>query len=131
MSIEPVGVTTISFDADGTLWDFEKVMRHSLGLSLIELRRLAPACAGLLTVESMMAIRNQVADELRGKGTNLEQVRLAAFQRTLQHIGVSDDVLAAHLNAVYLKHRFEDIQFFDDVLPTLDALPASYTEQGR
>ena len=126
MSIEPVGVTTISFDADGTLWDFEQVMRHSLGLSLIELRRLAPTCAGLLTIARMMAIRNQVAEELRGKGTNLEQVRLAAFRRTLQHIGVSDDVLAAHLNAVYLKHRFEDIQLFGDVLPTLDALQGRY-----
>ncbi len=39
------GLTTISFDGDGTLWDFRKVMRHSLGHTLAELRRLAPSAA--------------------------------------------------------------------------------------
>ena len=33
-------ITTISFDADGTLWDFEGVMRHALGCALDKLRRL-------------------------------------------------------------------------------------------
>ena len=37
-----------------------------------------------------------------------------------------DDHLAAHLYALYLKHRFEDIQFFDDVLPVLNALRGHY-----
>ena len=126
MSIEPARISVVSFDADGTLWDFQKVMRHSLGLCTIELRRLVPACAGLLTLETMIAVRNRVAEELRGKETNLEKIRLAAFKRTLQHIGVSDDALAAHLNALYLKHRFEDIRLFGDVLPTLDALQGPY-----
>jgi putative hydrolase of the HAD superfamily len=80
----------------------------------------------LLTIETMIAIRNRVAEELRGKVTNLEEVRLAAFKRTLRNIGVSDDGLAAHLNAVYLKRRFEDVQLFDDVLPTLDAFRGLY-----
>lgn len=30
--------------------------------------------------------------------------------------------LADHLNKVYLKHRFEDIELYDDVLPTLNIL---------
>ena len=36
-------ITTISFDADGTLWDFEGVMRHALGCALDELHRFVPA----------------------------------------------------------------------------------------
>jgi len=122
MSTSPGRVTAISFDANGTLWDFEQVMRHSLQRTLAELQRLVPA-AGALTIESMVSIRDGVAKEMRGK--KLEEVRLVAFKRTLQHIGVSNDALAAHLNSFYLKHRFEDVQLFDDVLPTLDAL------QGR
>lgn len=35
-------VTTISFDGDATLWDFEKVMRHSLAITLDELRSRLP-----------------------------------------------------------------------------------------
>ncbi len=103
----PDGLTTISFDGDGTLWDFEKVMRHSLKYALKELCRAVPGPAGGLSIDAMIAIRDRVAEELKGKVTNLEKVRLFAFKRVLEHVGVQDDDLAAHLNAVYLRHRFE------------------------
>jgi phosphoglycolate phosphatase-like HAD superfamily hydrolase len=35
-----LGIRAVSFDADGTLWDFQKVMRHSLHYVLKELQRL-------------------------------------------------------------------------------------------
>lgn len=121
--IQLSAITTISFDGDGTLWDFEKVMRHSLHYALEELRRLAPGDSSeSLTIEEMIRIRNTAAEELKGKVTNLEQVRFKAFQRTLEHIGIPDDALARHLNAIYLKHRFEDIELYSDVLPAFDAL---------
>lgn len=119
-------VTTISFDGDGTLWDFEKVMRLSLSHALAELRRLNPVTPDTLTIEKMITVRNQTAERLKGEVTNLEAVRLAAFQRTLLHVGITDDELAAHLNAVYLRHRWEDIELFDDVLPTLDSLQGEF-----
>ena len=120
-------ITAISFDADGTLWDFDQVMRHALRRALAELRRQVPTPARPLTIETMIAIRNQAAEELKGQAVKMEDIRLAAFQKTLRHAGVSDDKLAAHLTALYLKHRFEDIQLFDDVLPTLDALRKTHT----
>lgn len=119
-------VRAISFDGDGTLWDFEQVMRHALRYALMGLQVAAPGRSAALTIDAMIAIRNQVAVELRGRVTDLEAVRLVAFQRTLQHIGVVDDGLAARLNAVYLQHRFADTRPYDDVLPTLDALHARY-----
>lgn len=116
-------LTTISFDGDGTLWDFEKVMRHSLQYALDELRCRVPGDGPeRLSIEEMIRIRNVVAEGLKGKVTNLERIRFHAFQRTLAHIGVRDDALAHHLNEVYLRHRFEDIELYDDVLPALDAL---------
>ena len=120
-------ITTISFDADGTLWDFTQVMRHALRRALAELRRQVPTPTHPLTIETMIAIRNQAAEELKGQTVKMEDIRLAAFQKTLRHVGVSDDELAAHLTALYLKHRFEDIRLFDDVLPTLDALRETCT----
>ena len=119
-------ITTISFDADGTLWDFDQVMRRALRYALDELCGVVPLPPGSLSIETMIAIRDRVAEELKGRVMNLEQVRLEAFRRTLEYIGVLDENLAVHLNAVYLKHRFEDIQLFDDVLPTLDALQRHY-----
>lgn len=120
-------VRAISFDKDMTLWDFEKVMRHSLAHALAELQKLfpGPACADL-TIKRMIEIRNAVADESRGKRRTLEQIRLEAFRRTLYSVGSNDDELVAHLNHVYLKHRFEDIELYPDVLPMLDLLAGQY-----
>jgi FMN hydrolase / 5-amino-6-(5-phospho-D-ribitylamino)uracil phosphatase len=117
-----IPIRAISFDDDGTLWDFQQVMRHALGYALAALRAAAPGPSVGLTIEAMIAIRNGVAEERKGHVTNLEVVRPAAFERTLQLIGVADGGLAARLNGVYLQHRFADTRPYDDVLPTLDAL---------
>lgn len=120
-------VKAISFDGDGTLWDFEKVMRHSLRHVLSELEKTDIHTANMLTVEKMIEVRNRVAAKLKGKVTNLEKVRFEAFRQTLKEIDRPNDDLATHLNEIYLKHRFEDIELFDDVLPTLNALREEYT----
>ena len=111
-----------------TLWDFEKVMRHSLAITLADLRRRIPGrSSAALTVDRMIEIRNSVAAELRGKITNLEDVRFHAFKRTLEFIGCSDDALSADLNSLYLKHRFGDIELYPDVIPVLDILRSDFT----
>lgn len=120
-------ITTISFDGDMTLWDFNKVMRHSLAITLEELRKQLPCKrTAELTIEKMIAIRNEVSKELEDKTINLEEIRLQAFKRTLDHIGYKNDRLAIHLNNLYLKHRFEDIELYPDVLPTLNTLQKDY-----
>jgi len=106
-----------------TLWDFQKVMRHSLAIVLGELRRRLPgeAAAGL-TVDKMIQMRDGVAAQLRGKVINLEEIRFQAFRRTVEFVGRADDALATELNALYMKHRFEDIELYPDVIPALDSL---------
>ncbi|MCK4952929.1 HAD family hydrolase [Candidatus Bathyarchaeota archaeon] len=121
------GIKTISFDGDGTLWDFKKVMRHSLQHVLKELKKTDPQTAIQLDIDKMIEIRNRVAKKLRGKITNLEEVRLEAFKQTLKDVGRPNDKLASYLNQVYLKHRFEDIELFNDVLPALETLREKYT----
>ena len=120
-------IKAISFDGDMTLWDFERVMRHSLALTLGELRRLAPGRASAdLTIDRMIEIRNSVAAELAGSVVDLEEIRFQAFRRTVASVGCASDTLAADLNALYLKHRFEDIELYPDVIPVLDALRCDF-----
>lgn len=120
-------IKVISFDADGTLWDFLKVMKHSLKYVLKALHEIDPESASLLDINKMIRIRNKVANDLKGIIINLEEVRLRAFRETLQVIKRPNDELAKYLNQVYLKHRFEDIELYEDVLPTLNSLKKKYT----
>jgi len=118
-----LNITVISFDGDMTLWDFLKVMRHSLKQTLTELQKQVPTQRALeLTIELMVWIREQYAQEVKGKIWNLEEIRKGAFERTLEYVGYPDKDLAEHLNTIYLKHRFEDIELYPDVIPTFDVL---------
>ena len=116
-------ISTISFDGDMTLWDFRKVMRDSLKHTLTEMQKRIPTPRVLeLTVDEMIAIRDQLAEEVKGKIWSLLEIRRRAFERTLEYVGHPDKDLAAHLDAIYRKHRFEDIELYPDVIPTFDAL---------
>jgi FMN hydrolase / 5-amino-6-(5-phospho-D-ribitylamino)uracil phosphatase len=115
-------IAAVTFDADGTLWDFERVMREALTLVVGALQAHAPDRAADLSVERMIAIREQVAAEPALRGASLEQVRLASFERALVLLGRPDPELASRLAAIYLRHRFERICLYDDVVSALDTL---------
>ncbi len=120
---KPFQISTISFDGDMTLWDFRKVMRHSLKQILTELQKQVPTPrASKLTVDEMIAIRDRLAEEVKGEVWSLLEIRRRAFERTLEHVGHPDKELAAHLNTIYRKHRYGDIELYPDVIPTFDAL---------
>ena len=120
-------IKAISFDLDGTLWDFESVMLNSLALALEELAKHDPIAASRLDVERVVAIRDRVAEELKSSVINLEQVRLEGFKQALVDVGRRDDDLAEqHVNKIYLKHRYANIVPYEDVMPTLTALRKGY-----
>ena len=122
-----VRVSAISFDADGTLWDFDAVMRRTLRVVLDELVRRWPGPdTAALTVDEMIAIRNTVAARNDHDWSRLEEIRREAFAVTLQQIHVADVDAADELNELYLRHRFEDIELFDDVIECLDQLDGRY-----
>jgi len=119
-------IRAVTFDADGTLWDFEQAMRDALAVALLELQGLVPrhaaARAAALTLADLAATRDRVAAELRPANPTLEQVRIAAFARKLEELGSPDPALASHLFERYVEHRYAATRPYDDVLPTLDAL---------
>jgi putative hydrolase of the HAD superfamily len=120
------GITTLSFDVDGTLVDFDKVMHESLQITLDELAKSAPDAAAYLDIPTMIEIRNKVSEELKHSAT-IEEIRLEAFKRTLAIAGKPDDKLASHLTELYMKHRYGDIEIFPDVLPAVYSLKDKYT----
>src|SRR5262249_36822198 len=120
-------ITTISFDADGTLWDFASVMQEALSRTLIELRTLVPGSQSeALTVADLEQTRDEVVKTLRGNKVSLEYIRLKAFAPTLRNLGRNDPELASHLTTFYLEHRFSAIKLYPDVLPVLSLLRGNY-----
>ena len=120
-------IKAISFDGDMTLWDFEEAMRRALGIVLEELRRCADTPAAVdMTVEAMIAIRDEVAEELRDRTFDLGVVRREAMARTVARgLGRQDGELARRLTELYFTHRYH-VVLFPDALPALDALGAHY-----
>ncbi len=122
----PQRIRAVSFDADDTLWDFERVMRHSLGHVLAALQTRHPTAAAEVSIDAMIAIRNQVDLEWGDSGRSLEDIRTESFQRVVAGTGVADAALAMQLNDIYFAHRFEDIELYGDVLPTFERLRGRY-----
>lgn len=121
-----MAVITVYFDGDQTLWDFQALMRRTLGSTVDELLARRPEVQGDLSVDAFVADRERVSTRLKGVTTNLEQVRLAAFRESLRRLGIADEALARYLNAFYLERRFAAVELYDDVLITLDALAQRY-----
>ena len=121
------GIRTISFDGDGTLWDFRSAMQKALELTLQQLRPMvANDAAEQLTVQKMIEIRDSVASEL-GEGTvTHEEIRYAAFMRTLEHVGSPSKVVAEQLYQLYMDARFTGIRPYPDVLDALRDLKSRY-----
>ena len=116
-------IDAVFFDGDQTLWDFQALMRRALERTLQVLRRQRPCEAtNQLDVESMVSDRVAVAAHLDGAGATLEELRHAAFVRTLERIGLPDLGLADLLNEHYLRWRFTDVPLYPDVLPCLTLL---------
>lgn len=121
------GLSLITFDGDGTLWDFTLVMRGALDAVLLVLReRLRTPEAQALTIDDLIATRDQLAKEMRGRGVRLEEIRRLSFERALQRLGVHDDSLLTLLTTTYFAHRFRGIGLYPDTRPALQRLAASY-----
>jgi FMN hydrolase / 5-amino-6-(5-phospho-D-ribitylamino)uracil phosphatase len=120
-------VTTIVFDADGTLWDFDAAMHRALALTGEQMERLVPGSGGQVTVPALVAWRDAAARDHAGEGWSHEAIRLESFRRALAALGRPDDRLALDLAAFYLERRFSEMRLYDDVLPALTALRRRYT----
>lgn len=127
MTFDARNITTISFDMDDTLWDFQAAMERALAITLERLQTMAPGdAAQSLTVQRMMEIRDEVADEL-GEGTaTQEEIRYTSMVRTVEHIGFRARGAAEELYRLYWKARIAGARPYDDVSGVLQELKGRF-----
>ena len=121
------GVAAISFDGDGTLWDFEAAMETALERSAETL-----VAAGLRSEEGpidvgwLAAVRDEVASDPRFKGASMETIRLASFEEAIRRCDPGRSDLARPVYTQYMEDRFADLKPYSDVADTLSVLQRSF-----
>lgn len=119
------GITHLSFDADGTLWDFETTMGEGLRRAAAAIVARHPESQGL-DGERLRAVRDAIAAELPQPHDHA-RIRRRAFARALEEIGRPDDAFAARLSRDYLDFRLDAVKLFPEVEPTLRQLARHFT----
>lgn len=119
-------ITAISFDVDGTLWDFETFTRQAIHETLVELSNHDPLAASLLNVDMMIDIRDQTHADLWGTVNDLDVIREESMRRALREVGRPNDELGSHLTRYYFQRRNEVRTLFPDVRPALEQLAPHY-----
>lgn len=120
-------ITAISFDVDGTLWDFETFTRQALRETLEELAQFDPEAAAKLNVDMMIDIRDQAHEEMWGNVNDLDAIRQESMRRALREVGRPNNELGSHLTRFYFRRRNQARTLFSDVRPTLEQLAPHYS----
>ena len=116
-------IKAITYDADGTLWEFKSAMESAFESTLQQLRLIVPNVASeQLTVQKMIDIREHVARELGEGVVTHEEIRYEALVRTLEHVGAPSQTIAKQLHRSYVEARFAHTKPYPDVEPVLKAL---------
>lgn len=123
MERAPARIRAVSFDGDGTLWEFDRVMRGALQAVLDELARVAgPSSVRGLSVDSLKHIRDTLAARESDRALDHHGLRRESFAVLLHDLGLYDDALHARLCDRFFEHRYASLTLYEDartVLPTL------------
>ena len=117
-------VRAVFFDLDNTLWDVHPVIVRAEHAMFDFLRERYPAVTQRHDLDSMRALRVQVAREFPDRRHDFTWLRLEALRRHAREAGY-DESLAQAAFEVFYRARNE-VVLYDDVRTTLDQLAGDY-----
>jgi putative hydrolase of the HAD superfamily len=118
-------IKAVFFDVDNTLYDFERVRRYGLNVALQHIYEHLPNTRGRLTVQHLIELREQAAEEAEGSRLDLVEIRTESFRRALAMCGYGDE-LAPELTRIYATNRFRFARPFEGALMALRGLRGRY-----
>lgn len=117
-------IRAVFFDLDNTLWDVHPVIVRAEHAMFDFLQHSYPAVTLRHDLDSMRALRVQVAREFPDKRHDFTWLRLEALRRHAQEAGY-DESLATRAFEVFYQARNE-VVLYEDVRSTLDRLARDY-----
>jgi FMN hydrolase / 5-amino-6-(5-phospho-D-ribitylamino)uracil phosphatase len=111
-------IEAVSFDLDGTLFDFEGVMWSGLDRVAEAVRQRHPEVE--ISGTELQEVRDAVAREL--PSTAYAEIRRRSFEHALAERGVADRAFADELFDLFLEHRYAAIELYPDARRALAAL---------
>lgn len=119
-------ITTIFFDLDHTLWDFDR----NSGLTLLELHSDYGIDRSVgdpeLFFKTYKEYNSYYWGLYREDKIEKSELRTIRFRKTLEHFGIDDDSLVEELARVYLERCPDKPHVFPNCLETLDYLKPKY-----
>lgn len=125
-------VQAITFDGDGTLWDFETAMADALERAAAALREAGLAQAEGLAVSAdwLRSVRNEVAAEEAMRRRTMEEIRRASFAEAIRRCegasGRHDSALCDKVYEDYMRDRFALMELFGEVRDALALLSGRF-----
>jgi putative hydrolase of the HAD superfamily len=117
-------IRAVFFDLDNTLWDVHPVIVRAEHAMFDFLQHRFPAVTARHDLDSMRALRVQVAREFPDKRHDFTWLRLEALRRHAREAGY-DETLAPAAFEVFYRARNE-VVLYDDVRTTLERLARDY-----
>ena len=116
------GITTITFDADDTLWDFETGMLAAIARLREEIATLAEEGARVPSIEEMMATRMSLGDEPQNGNGTLETLRREAIRLSVGEVGLDSPGVIDDLFELYIATRAANTPIYPETIPALNLL---------
>jgi putative hydrolase of the HAD superfamily len=117
-------IEAVTFDGDGTLWDFETAMRAALERAAAAVRargRVRPD-GEEITADWLKTLRDEIAERPEMSEASMEMIRRASFHEAVGDGGGAGLVLADAVYAQYMDDRFALLELFADASEVLREL---------
>jgi HAD superfamily hydrolase (TIGR01549 family) len=119
-------IKLITFDADDTLWDFNRMMQRGTEAVARAIMQRVPEY-NYITVDYLNDIQHQAILKSDQQTVDYVELRRVAFSEMLREAGHYEAAaLADELADIYVNARQERYEFFEDAHSTLQALHGRY-----
>ena len=120
-------VRAITFDGDGTLWDFDTAMRDALIDAATLLNDAGLQFEGYsISANFLRDVRDEVAAWPIHTSASMETIRLASFAESVARCGVQDSNLVQRVYDIYMHARLARLRLFPDASSVLRHLHGRY-----